>query len=485
MAFGVCRNDPESSPARKTSGAAVEIVAPDNLPARVPDLTLWSDGNAWRIGTVSPRLEAFLKAGEDVTEADLLAETRPPLSELADEVMARGADLESVPVRLGKAVANVEVRRVPSAGQASEVRFFFREAAAADRLKPSVFHGMVGVSPAMLAVFRKIELYGPSDASVVITGETGTGKELAARALHEVSPRAAAPYVALNCSALSRELLESELFGHEKGAFTGALTTHRGCFERANGGTLFLDEVGDMAQAVQVKLLRVLENRVIERVGGERVIPVDVRIVCATNVELEQAVAAGQFRADLYHRLAVLRIHLPPLRERLEDLPFLVDFFLAALNRKYHRQVRRLTPEAIKFLRSYLWPGNIRELRNLLERVLVESSGEIVGLRSFREWAHERHALSLRRPIETPATILAGPPARPLLSAASGTSFPVGSAVVPNAERLRRAYEEAGGNISQAARLLGMHRATFYRHLKRLELTREKLGHGEKSNGDG
>ncbi|MBR5704506.1 MAG: helix-turn-helix domain-containing protein, partial [Deltaproteobacteria bacterium] len=131
------------------------------------------------------------------------------------------------------------------------------------------------------------------------------------------------------------------------------------------------------------------------------------------------------------------------------------------------------------------WPGNIRELRNLLERVLVESSGEIVGLRSFREWAHERHALSLRKPIETPATILAGPPARPLLSAASGTSFPVGSAVVPNAERLRRAYEEAGGNISQAARLLGMHRATFYRHLKRLELTREKLGHGEKSNGDG
>ena len=484
MSLDVCRNAPERS-LTKPSGAAIEIVGADNLPARVPDLTLWFDGNAWRIGTVSPRLETLLGTGEEETEADLLAETRPPLFDLADEVMARGADLDSVPVRLGKAVVNVEVRRVPSSGQRAEIHFFFREAAAAERLRPSVFHGMVGVSPAMLAVFRKIELYGPSDASVVITGETGTGKELAARALHEVSPRAAAPYVALNCSALSRELLESELFGHEKGAFTGALTTHRGCFERANGGTLFLDEVGDMAQAVQVKLLRVLENRVIERVGGERVIPVDVRIVCATNVELEQAVAAGQFRADLYHRLAVLRIHLPPLRERLEDLPFLVDFFLAALNRKYHRQVRRLTPEAIKFLRSYLWPGNIRELRNLLERVLVESSGEIVGLRSFREWAHERHALSLRKPIETPATILAGPPARPLLSAASGTSFPVGSAVVPNAERLRRAYEEAGGNISQAARLLGMHRATFYRHLKRLELTREKLGHGEKSNGDG
>ncbi len=313
-----------------------------------------------------------------------------------------------------------------------------------------------------------------------------------ARALHEESPRSGCSFVAVNCSAISKELLESELFGHEKGSFTGALRTHRGRFERADGGTLFLDEIGDIPFGTQVKLLRVLENRTIERVGSEREIPVDVRVVCATNVPLERAVAEGRFRADLYHRLAVLRLHLPPLRERLEDLPFLVDFFLSILNRKYRRQVKRLTPEAVNFLRSYLWPGNIRELRNILERVVVETEGEVIGARAFREWTLERQYLSPDRWEEVHASPAAhtaiitpypSPSGRMLLdsnhSKAASSTAPFASqsasATELDPDQIRRAYRESGGNISQAARRLGIHRATFYRHLKKLGLDRKDL----------
>ena len=195
--------------------------------------------------------------------------------------------------------------------------------------------GFIGHSPALLQVFRKIEIYGPTDAPVVITGETGTGKELAARALHAHSQRHRRPFVAVNCAALSEELLESELFGHEKGAFTSAVRAHRGRFERAHEGTLFLDEIGEMPLRLQAKLLRVIEEGVIERVGGEREVTVDVRLMSATNVPLEIAVQSRTFRLDLYHRLDVLRVHMPPLRERLDDIPLLADHFLQLLNEKY------------------------------------------------------------------------------------------------------------------------------------------------------
>src|SRR5512145_742118 len=229
--------------------------------------------------------------------------------------------------------------------------------------------GLVGASPAMREVYRKIELYARSDAAVIVSGETGTGKELVARALHAFGPRRNGPFVAVNCSAIAAELLESELFGHEKGAFTGALRSHRGRFERAHGGTIFLDEVGDMPLPAPAKLLRVLEEGMIERVGAERPVAVDVRVVGATNVPLERTVHEGRFRADLYHRLAVLRIQLPALRQRPEDIPLLVEHFLRQFRRKYARPVERLTPEAMALLDAYLWPGNVRELRNVLERV--------------------------------------------------------------------------------------------------------------------
>src|SRR5262245_45838749 len=210
--------------------------------------------------------------------------------------------------------------------------------------------GIVGASVAMLGVYEKVARYGPTDAAVLVTGETGTGKELVARALHLRSLRRAKPFVALNCSALNEELFESELFGHERGAFTGAVGVHRGRFERADGGTLFLDEVGDMPLRVQAKLLRVLEDGVFERVGGEKEIAGDVRIVAATNAPLERAVAARRFREDLYHRVAVLRIHVPPLRERADDVPLLAEHFLRIFAERYGRGPRRLSPEAVRLL---------------------------------------------------------------------------------------------------------------------------------------
>jgi DNA-binding NtrC family response regulator len=341
--------------------------------------------------------------------------------------------------------------------------------------------GLVGASPAMREVYRKIELYAPSDAAVIVTGETGTGKELVARALHARGLRRAGAFVAVNCSAIAAELLESELFGHEKGSFTGAMRTHRGRFERAHGGTIFLDEVGDMPLPAQAKLLRVLEEGMVERVGAERPVPVDVRVVGATNVPLERAVHDGRFRADLYHRLAVLRITLPPLRQRPEDIPRLVEHFLGQFRRKYGRNVERLTPEAMALLDAYLWPGNVRELRNVLERVYVETHAEIIGARAFREWVRERQDFSpgewgpepspAGAAVALPWPLPGAPPesvsVRPRRSTRPANLTPA---------TIRRAWQMTNGNLSAAARLLGVHRATLYRYLGSLGLTRSDLG---------
>jgi len=389
-----------------------------------------------------------------------------------------------------------------------------RSRAAEDVPPPRSMPGLLGQAPAFVRMLHKIELYGPTDAPVLITGETGTGKELVARALHACSKRHQKPFVAVNCAALSEELLESELFGHEKGAFTSAIRAHRGRFERAHSGTLFLDEIGDMPIRLQVKLLRVLEAGVIERVGGEREIPVDVRLEAATNVPLELAVQRGAFRADLYHRLAVLRVHLPPLRQRQEDIPLLVAHFLQLLNEKYQRHVRRVTPDALDLLATYAWPGNIRELRNVLERVYVETIGEAIGRKAFDEWVEERsqfapgawdiearQATRAERPVLIPPytdTYRVLPPRLPAGSAVQPTID-----VAPNAftylehqtpppsqslamtlqpvpqeitvEHLVQAYHHAAGNLTRAAHLLGVHRATLYRRMQALGMTREDL----------
>ena len=386
--------------------------------------------------------------------------------------------------------------------------------------REAVHHGIVGISEPVLRMIRRIEQYGPSDAAVLIQGETGTGKELVARALHSASGRAGHAFVAINCTALNEELFESELFGHERGSFTGAFRTHKGRFERADKGTLFLDEIGDMPQRSQAKLLRVLESHTIERVGGESEIAVDVRIITATNIPLERAIARGQFRSDLFHRLAILRIHIPPLRERTGDIPLLVEFFLDMLNRRYRKNIRKVSPDALRTLESYHWPGNIRELRNVIERIYVETQGTVIGRNNFREWENERDFLMagqwgiphfesqhlIRAPFEShdgraleghnqvhtviPETRVIMPmpsrrdeplalPAAPengTMTPPSGT--PISRRGLPvdlTDEQIINAFRAGNGNMTAAARSLGIHKATLYRILKRRNLSRRSL----------
>src|SRR5881296_808948 len=264
--------------------------------------------------------------------------------------------------------------------------------------------GILGESPAIQEVLVKIEQMAPVSATVLIEGESGTGKELVAHAIHDLSPRRVKPFIALNCAAIPETLLESELFGHEKGAFTGAAERRLGRFELAEGGTIFLDEIGEMPAATQVKLLRVLEDRTFFRVGGTQAIKVDVRVVAATNKSLKEEVALGRFRDDLFYRLNVLYIYLPPLRERKTDIPLLVRRFIAEFAKLHERPFRGITPEALQILVDADWPGNIRQLRNLIESMVVLApEGEIRASdipRDIRE--HESLALRLVGPVREP-----------------------------------------------------------------------------------
>lgn len=236
-------------------------------------------------------------------------------------------------------------------------------------------HNIIGQSKVMGEVFKLIDMVAPSRATAIILGESGTGKELVARAIHQASNRSNEKFIKINCAALPENLLESELLGHEKGAFTGAVAMKMGRFEIADGGTLFLDEIGELPLNLQAKLLRVLQEKQFERLGGTKTITVDVRIIAATNVNLEQAVEKGSFRADLYYRLNVVPLMLPPLRERAEDVPLLIDFFLRESNERNGRNLR-LSAEMVSFLKKYAWPGNVRELQNLIERLVIMTSGE-------------------------------------------------------------------------------------------------------------
>ena len=250
----------------------------------------------------------------------------------------------------------------------------------------------------MQEVFRYIDKVAPSRATALLLGESGTGKELVARAIHQASPRQEKPFIKVNCAALPDNLLESELLGHEKGAFTGALALKKGRFELADGGTLFLDEIGELPLPLQAKLLRVLQEQQFERLGGTVTISVDVRIIAATNRSLETAVEEKSFREDLFYRLNVVPIVLPPLRERREDIPVLLDHFLRESNKAHPREVRLARP-VIDFLIDYPWPGNVRELQNLIERLVIMAEGEVIGLRDLPSYMTSRRSRPAGDPI--------------------------------------------------------------------------------------
>jgi len=257
--------------------------------------------------------------------------------------------------------------------------------------KASMFEEIVGTSPALKSVLSRVSKVAPSDSTVLITGETGTGKELVARAIHRRSNRVSRPFVSVNCAAIPRDLIASELFGHEKGAFTGATQQRLGRFELANGGTLFLDEVGELPAETQVALLRVLQEHEFERVGGTRRIRADVRVITATNRDLQAAITAGSFRSDLFYRLNVFPIEIPSLRERNEDIPLLVEYFIDRYARKAGKNIKRVNKKTLELLQSYPWPGNIRELQNVIERSVILCETEIFSI--DENWLPQRPAL--------------------------------------------------------------------------------------------
>jgi two-component system response regulator HydG len=309
------------------------------------------------------------------------------------------------------------------------------------------FEGIIGQSAVIRRVIDVCRQIAPTDATVLIEGESGTGKELVAKALHNNSPRKAGNFVALNCAALSEGILESELFGHEKGAFTGAVTTRKGRFEHADGGTLFLDEVGDMPIATQIKLLRVIESREIVRVGSNEPRKVDVRLLSATHRHLEDLVKEGKFREDLFFRLKVVRIVLPPLRDHRQDIPLLTDHYLPSLAAEHHKDVTGITPEAQRLLGAYGWPGNVRELINTLETMIVLAQHPVLDVSDIP------------------------PEIRPAPGATSAGSVQPGIPL-EEAERLlvERTLEMTGGNRQEAARKLGIGERTLYRKIKQYGL---------------
>jgi Nif-specific regulatory protein len=311
-------------------------------------------------------------------------------------------------------------------------------------------HNMVGESPLMKQVYAFISKVAPTDSTVLIYGESGTGKELAARATHQNSKRADKAFMAVNCGALAESLLESELFGHEKGAFTGALTQKKGRLEVADGGTVFLDEIGELSPALQVKLLRVLQEREFERVGGTRTIKVDIRLITATNKDLEQAIANGSFRQDLYYRLNVVKLDMPPLRERQEDIPLLASYFASKYSEKCNRKVSGLSPEARARLAAYDWPGNVRELENAIERAVVLGTTDLI------------------LPEDLPEAVLESE-----ISAAGPLTKYHEAVAETKKQIILNAMDQAKGNYTEAAKLLGVHPNYLHRLIRNLNLKAE------------
>jgi len=326
-----------------------------------------------------------------------------------------------------------------------------------ERLRTEVeaHHAIVGESPAIRAVMDRVEKVAPTDARVLITGENGTGKELVARALHRLSPRASGPFVEVNCAAIPSELIESELFGHIKGSFTGAVADRAGKFEQADGGTLFLDEIGDMSAAAQSKVLRALQEGVVTRVGGSSAIRVDVRVMAATNKDLEAEIEEGRFRDDLYFRLNVVPIHMPPLRERRGDIPLLVRHFAERAREQQRLPARTFGPAAMERLAELPWPGNVRELRNTVERLLILGTSDEIGEEDVRHLGGAGREQALG--------------AYGLLEAESFADFKARAERAYILSRLR-AHD---WNVSETARSIDMPRSNLYKKIEKYGIVRE------------
>lgn len=321
-----------------------------------------------------------------------------------------------------------------------------------DRLR---LENVVGTDPRMQGIFKTVQAVADTRTTVLVTGESGTGKTLLARALHQLSDRKAGPFVEVNCGALPENLLESELFGHVKGAFTGAVRDKVGKFEAAAGGTIFLDEIGTSTLAFQIKLLRVLQDRVIERVGDTKTLPVDVRIVLATNKDLEQAVRDGEFREDLFYRINVVSVEMPPLRERRSDVQALAEHFLQRFREEHGRRAARFSDGAVAALMQAPWPGNVRQLENVIERAVVLSSGDVLD----------------RGDLPAALTADAGPAPLPAVGAtpADGPPLPLKQAMLePEKRIIEQALTWCDGNRERAAELLGINRSTLFHKLKKL-----------------
>jgi DNA-binding NtrC family response regulator len=350
----------------------------------------------------------------------------------------------------------VEVGRlkllVPKAAEKSEA---MREVALLRRRVQQVWGvgKLVGTSPAIQEVYRLIELAAPTSAPVLITGESGTGKELVARTLHELSPRSHGPFVAVNCAAIPETLLESEIFGHEKGAFTGAFDRRAGCFELAHEGTILLDEIAEMNPATQAKFLRILQDGVVRRLGGKAEITVDARVIASTNKDPVEALQAGTFREDLYYRLNVVSIPVPPLRQRRDDIPLLIEAFIEEFNAKYDKHIKSVDEAALGSLRAHDWPGNVRELRNTLERAAIVCEGDLITPASL-----------------TPAAS-ARTPAMPVADGGDSITFTVGTSL-DDAEQglILKTLARNGNNKTQAAQILGISLKTLHNKLRRYGL---------------
>jgi len=327
------------------------------------------------------------------------------------------------------------------------------------------FGNIIGTSPALAEVLAKVEQVAPTTSTVLLWGETGTGKELVAHAIHINSTRESQPFVRVNCAALASGVLESELFGHEKGAFTGAVATRPGRFELADKGTLFLDEVGDLPMEVQIKLLRALQEREFERVGGAVTIKVDVRVISATNRNLEQMIDDGTFREDLYYRLNVFPVSLPPLRDRLEDIRLLVDHFIGKFTRKSGRRIYGCSHDAVDKLSGYQWPGNVRELENIIERALILAKGEQITA-SDLDFGRRARTAGNTGPMPT---VNAAPTAAPVATKVEDdASKPLSERLLDEEKReIIAAVEKSNSNIAGAARQLGINRSTLYYRMRK------------------